>query len=304
MPVSNTASIGWLSRSTSGPAGVRPACLDVGEVDTYFALSPRAAAWTALTAAEKDVAVNQACRWLNTLCWATELNCCDRDFAEAWEMAFSELALWLHQNPDAIIGGPAAQTQQGTFVKRQKLGDLEIEMAQLTGAAATPTTGKVSPKAPLLLQKAPLVHRHPRLLAADQLRHQPCAEQVLLTWISQVRSLPLAVELIDQVFPTPVIYQRPVAGVYDPATGTVTPAGTTDYPINAGVLSRGRMEEGGASETYELRLWVHHGAGGLPFVPETGDQVSYDGRIWRVVTIDPTYSSATLIASKITCRAA
>ena len=85
------------------------------------------------------------------------------------------------------------------------------------------------------------------------------------------------------MFPTPVIYQRPVAGVYDPATGTVTPAGTTDYPINAGVLSRGRMEEGGASETYELRLWVHHGAGGLPFVPETGDQVSYDGRIWRVV---------------------
>ena len=101
-----------------------------------------------------------------------------------------------------------------------------------------------------------------------------------------------------------MIYLRPVAGIYEPATGTVTPAGTTDYSINAGVLSRGRMEEGGANETYELRLWVHHGAGGLPFVPETGDTVGYDGRVWKVTTVDPTYSSKGLIASKITCRAA
>ena len=81
-----------------------------------------------------------------------ELNCCDRDFAEAWEMAFSELALWLHQNPTAIIsaGGGA---QQGTYTSKQQLGDLVQEFRAYPAAAAT-TESRVSPKAPLVLQRA------------------------------------------------------------------------------------------------------------------------------------------------------
>jgi len=46
----------------------------------------------------------------------------------------------------------------------------------------------------------------------------------------------------------------------------------------------------------------HHGASGLGFLPTTADSFTYDGVVWKVTTVDPTYSSKTLIASKITGR--
>ena len=114
--------------------------------------------------------------------------------------------------------------------------------------------------------------------------------------------LPVAEELINNVFPTNITYIRSLGGGYDPSTGDVTQT-TEEYAIKAGVLSRGRIEEGGVGETYELRLYVHHGATGMPHAPRTGDIVEYDGIQWKVTTIDPTYSSKGLIASKLTARA-
>ena len=114
--------------------------------------------------------------------------------------------------------------------------------------------------------------------------------------------LPVAKELIDSVFPTTVAYIRNNGGGYDPATGDVT-VNSTQFDINAGVLSRGRLEEGGVGESQELRLWIHHGTGGLPHLPTTSDQVEYSGLAWKVVAVDPTYTSAGLIASKLICRA-
>jgi hypothetical protein len=66
---------------------------------------------------------------------------------------------------------------------------------------------------------------------------------------------PIAELLIDDVFATPIVYRRVSQALdsYDPATGTVTKL-TTDYAINAGVLSSGRTEQGGAREDRELRL--------------------------------------------------
>ena len=55
---------------------------------------------------------------------------------------------------------------------------------------------------------------------------------------------------------------------------------------------------------YQISFWFHHGAGGLGFLPTTEDTITYDGVVWKVVEVSPTYSAATLIASKITCRAA
>ena len=113
--------------------------------------------------------------------------------------------------------------------------------------------------------------------------------------------LPVAVELIDKVFPTSITYERVQPPAYDPSTGDVV-ENVTQFSIKAGVLSRGRVESGGVGETYELRLWIQHSASGLPHLPTTADRVEYDNISWKVTSIDPTYSSKGLIASKLTAR--
>ena len=111
--------------------------------------------------------------------------------------------------------------------------------------------------------------------------------------------LPTADLLINQVFATPIVYHEHRKGTYDPLTGAVT-ADNTDHAINAGILSRSRVEGGGVEETYELLLWVEHKT--LLITPKTGDEVTYDGTTWKVVQVAPTYSSKGLIASKLTVR--
>ena len=115
--------------------------------------------------------------------------------------------------------------------------------------------------------------------------------------------LPVGVELIDNTFPTAIVYHQHGASVYNPVTGTVTGA-DTDHAIKAGVLSRSRVEEGGPNEAYEIDLWIHHSATGLSFLPTTADSFTYDAVVWKVVSVGPTYSSKSLIASKIKGRSA
>ena len=114
---------------------------------------------------------------------------------------------------------------------------------------------------------------------------------------------PVGVELIDNVFPSDITFHQHGAGAYDPMTGTVTGA-NTDHAIKAGVLSRSRAEDGGPSEVYEINVWVHHGATGLGFLPTTADTFTYDAVVWKVVSVEPAYSSKSLIASKIKGRSA
>jgi len=114
--------------------------------------------------------------------------------------------------------------------------------------------------------------------------------------------LPVAIELIQNVFPTPITYTRSIGSSYDPSTGEVT-ENTQAFNISAGVISRARVEEGGVGETYTLTLWIDHSATGLPHLPTTADSVTYDATTWKVVEINPTYSSTGLIASKIVARA-
>ena len=182
--------------------------------------------------------------------------------------------------------------------------------------------------------------------------------------------LPVAVELIDNVFGTDIVFHQHREAVYDPLTGRIThpiapvapaadwvnstaecvpfvagdfksatvgdgttsicdditlPAGTTEFDnadllprsmivlpdspsidlmVKAGILSRSRVEEGGPQEAYEISIWVQHGTTGLGFLPTTEDSFTYDGLVWRIVEIAPTYSSKSLIASKIKGRSA
>ena len=114
---------------------------------------------------------------------------------------------------------------------------------------------------------------------------------------------PVAVELVDNVFGTDLVYHQNGPSAYNPETGVVTPA-STDHAVKAGVLSRSRVEAGGTNETYQISFWFHHGAGGLGFLPTTEDAITYDGVVWRVTEVNPTYSATTLIASKVTARGA
>ena len=114
--------------------------------------------------------------------------------------------------------------------------------------------------------------------------------------------LPAAEELIDNVFPTPIVYLQTENPTYDPATGQTTP-NVTEFNINAGILSSGRLEQGGIAEEREMRLWIHHGALGLPVIPKTSDRVLYQQIYWKVFSVDPSYHSDELIASKILVRA-
>ena len=182
--------------------------------------------------------------------------------------------------------------------------------------------------------------------------------------------LPVAVELIDNVFGTDIVFHQHNQAVYDPLTGRIThpiapvapaadwvnstaecvpfvagdfksatvgdgttsicdditlPAGTTEFDnadllprsmivlpghpstdltVKAGILSRSRVEEGGPRETYEISVWVQHGATGLSFLPTTDDTFTYDSVLWKLTEVAPTYSGTGLIASKLKGRSA
>jgi hypothetical protein len=143
------------------------AYLSAADADTYFATSFNAAAWTALSSAEKTVALAEATRWLETLCWKGEKcsdtqplkwprkadadGCCGAvactALPDAMVQATAELALGLHQNKTAIVGGSASSGA----IKTATLGDLSVTYQD----AGSGQTSKVSNSAPLVLQKFP-----------------------------------------------------------------------------------------------------------------------------------------------------
>ena len=129
-----------------------PAAVSIADADAYFVTTPRDAEWTAV--ATKEVWLNEAYRLLTGICYDQTRDCCGRDFGAAWTAANSELALALSKNPNAIIGG-GGSTASG-LVKRQKLGDLEVEYHAPTGGA-TVVTSKYGPTDPIVLQQFPFL---------------------------------------------------------------------------------------------------------------------------------------------------
>ena len=145
--------------------------ISVADADTYFADSFNNAAWSALSAAEKDIALKEATRALETLCWKGDK--CSTTQSLAWPRtidatdccaavdcttlplklveATAELALKMHQDQAALIASKAAAVATGV-VKRNKLGDLEQEFF----APADAKQGlRYGPSAPTVLQRYP-----------------------------------------------------------------------------------------------------------------------------------------------------
>lgn len=146
------------------------------DADTYFVTSFNNGAWTALTEPEKTLALGEATRWLEQLCWkgakcsdaqplqwprkADKTNCCAAVVCTALPTqlvaATAELALALHLNKTAIIGGVAAATTATTgAIKSQKLGDLQQDFYEPGGSSSSSSSNRFGPSAPLVLQKFP-----------------------------------------------------------------------------------------------------------------------------------------------------
>jgi hypothetical protein len=123
------------------------------EADAYFATTPRAAAWAAV-AGDPDILLTEAQTWLAALCWDETTDCCGNDFTAAYTRAVSELALALSTNPTALIGTSAASGGSTGPVKRQKLGDLEVEYFQ-AGSGSSSSAAPGTTKGPLVLRTFP-----------------------------------------------------------------------------------------------------------------------------------------------------
>lgn len=146
--------------------------ITVADADTWFASSFGNAQWLALTAAEKQVAITEASRALESLHWWGEK--CGTTQPWAWPRklaassgcgeavctalpgdvvsAVCQLALSLHITPTALVpalaGSTGATITTSTAgggngaVKRQKLGDLEQEF--FAPASSSTTTSKTT----------------------------------------------------------------------------------------------------------------------------------------------------------------
>ena len=151
--------------------------LSVADADDYFASSFNNAAWAVLTQTEKEIALQEATRWLETLCYGGDkcapaqplkwprcnIECCGvladcSSLPPALVQATAELALALYQNPNAIIGGGAGGGVGGATlgpVKRQKIDALEVEYFDPRTTGATSSRPYVSPNDPLVIQVFP-----------------------------------------------------------------------------------------------------------------------------------------------------
>ena len=103
------------------------------------------------------------------------------------------------------------------------------------------------------------------------------------------------------LFGSDCTYHQNLPGTYDPLSGAVTVT-SVDHAVKVGVEQLKRVEGCGAVETHEALMWFSHVL--LPLEPTTADTVTYQGKTWRVVAVEPEYAGDNLIAFKLRTRAA
>ena len=145
-----------LDCTVGGPQANSYVCLD--EAEQIAANIPGGDEWIALTEEEKVFSLIAATALLETLqyrgeicsasqrlkwprqgedCEGRPFDCCD-EIALQDERATVMLAMQMAKDPGGIIGGGGVDNSPaGTFTKRQKLGDLEIEYAQFNNNSAS-----------------------------------------------------------------------------------------------------------------------------------------------------------------------
>lgn len=133
------------------------------EANSYAELQSWNDAWLAKTEGERTIALINGCRWLNTIEF-TGTRCTpstnDADVPQALPWPRSDvscdgvaatcsyipkeikdaqilIAYNLVINPELVTGTPGGGASSGTYVKRNKLGDLEQEFAEFTNGLST-----------------------------------------------------------------------------------------------------------------------------------------------------------------------
>ena len=144
----------------------------VAWADTYADNTSYADAWSGYTDDEKALALIQATRWLETLdfagdrCtgtqrlkWPRQNAVCDGMEAVCtmipYEIEAAEVELafqFAKTSTDPITGGGGTVTQDGTYVKRQKLDVLEIEYAEYSNPESSSCDSCGDPE---IIQKYP-----------------------------------------------------------------------------------------------------------------------------------------------------
>lgn len=104
-----------------------------------------------------------------------------------------------------------------------------------------------------------------------------------------IKARATALRLIAK-FGKSVAYTTVSAGTYNPATGSVVSTGSTstvkavieDYKLYGEAFTAGLIRAGDRKITFA--------ASGIAFNPKTGDKVTFDGDVYEVLDVTPTYS--------------
>ena len=113
---------------------------------------------------------------------------------------------------------------------------------------------------------------------------------------------PLAKRLVDRFRSSELTYIRVASGAYNEVTGVASIA-ETQIPFAGAVLRSMKAERDGVQQGSELEAWIDHTI--VPWPISSNDRLQYMGRRWKIISIDPTYSSSAtqVYASKIRARA-
>ena len=147
------------------------AYISTSTADAYFLTTLKDSDWATLTPRQKDAALAEATKWLETLCWKGEAcgktqqfkwprkldadGCCSAAICASLpvelEHATAELALQLFKNQTTMIG--AAVTGTTGAIQSQQLGDLKQSFYDVKSGASA--SSKYGPMSPLVLQHFP-----------------------------------------------------------------------------------------------------------------------------------------------------
>lgn len=110
---------------------------------------------------------------------------------------------------------------------------------------------------------------------------------------------PLADQMVDLFRVSSLDYVRVVSS-YDPSIGDVTEV-ETRYPGAAALEVGGLSEEGGTGQPHRIECWIN--ASGIDDIwPTTGDRLEYDGKRWKIISIDPLFMGDQKYACKVVAR--